>query len=377
MSWPDARSRAERGGTARTERSKLAFGCVLLSLCLATVVAGAEVFARLKGFRPWTPSEDKPVRVEPGGTLGRPDPILGSAYLPGRFVVTLPDGYSFRVTHRENGLRISRPLSEYDQGGARPAIWILGCSYTHGWSLNDEETYPWLVQERLPAYEVLNFGVGGYGTLQSFLQFREALERGPAPKVAVLAYASFHDARNTLNRYRMKGITLTGERGGLRLPCARIDPDGGLGIFSVDADHYRPWPLQGRLAFVHLLEESANRRELQRTRSHSVSKAIVVELKKLADRHGAALVVAGIFRSPETADMLRFARGEGIESVDISVRDAPEFQNQPHDAHPNARANRRFAERLTAFLEERVLTSPDRAGVAASRDSAATRAERP
>lgn len=343
-----------------TPMKKLAFSLVLFTLCLAAVVAGAEIFARLKGFRPWTPSLDQPMRVEPGGNLGRPHPTLGQAYLPGRFVVTLADGYSFRVTHRENGLRITRPLAAYDDGVSRSQLWILGCSYTHGWSLNDEETYPWLLQERLPDYEVVNFGVGGYGTLQSLLQFREALGRAPAPKVAVVAYGSFHDARNTLNRYRMKGITLTGGRASVALPCARIGTGGALEIFSVEADHYRPWPLQSRLAFVHFLEESANRRELLRLRSHDVSKAIITEFKRTADRHGITLVVAGIFRSPETADMLRYARSEGIERVDISVRDAPEFQNLPHDAHPNARANRRFADRLAAFLGERVLSGTER-----------------
>lgn len=340
--------------TRLTTRKRLAFSLLLVAGCLATIVAGAEIFARLKGFKPWTPSQDRPLRVQPGGRFGTPDASLGSAYLPGQFVVTLADGYSFRMTHGADGLRITRPLSSGDDTTSRSPLWIFGCSYTHGWALNDEETYPWLLQERLPDYEVVNFGVGGYGTLQSLIQFREALEKRPAPKLAVLAYGSFHDARNTLNRYRMKGVTLPAGRTSVRLPCARLGQDGGLEIFAVEADYYRPWPLQGYLAFVHFLEESANRRELLRVRSHAISKAIVDEFKRLADRHGTRLVVAGIFRSPDTTDMLRYARSEGIDSVDISVRDTPEFQNLPHDAHPNALANRRFAERLAAFLSERL-----------------------
>jgi hypothetical protein len=173
--------------------------------------------------------------------------------------------------------------------------------------------------------------------------------------VVVLAYGSFHDARNTLNRYRMKGVALPPGQARVRLPCARLDANGRLETFTVDADSYRPWPLQRYLAFVNFLEESANRRELLRVRSHTIAKAIVDEFRALADRHGARFVLAGIFRSPDTADMLRYARSEGIGSVDISVRDAPEFQNLPHDAHPNALANRRFAERLARFLEVDVL----------------------
>jgi hypothetical protein len=345
---------AGHGGPRLTTRRRLAFSLLVFSGSLATIVAGAEAFARLKGFRPWAPSQDRPMRVQPAGGFGTPDADLGHAYLPGQFTVTLADGYSFRMTQGEDGLRITRPLSGRHDAPSRGALWIFGCSYTHGWSLDDEETYPWLVQERLADYDVVNFGVGGYGTLQSLLQFRRALEKRPAPKAAVLAYGSFHDARNTLNRYRMKGVTPPTGRTSVRLPCARLGGDGALEIFAVDADHYRPWPLQRYLAFVHFLEESANRRELLRVRSHLVAKAIVDEFKRLADRHGTRLVLAGIFRSPDTTDMLRYARSEGIDSVDISVRDTPEFQNLPHDAHPNALANRRFAERLSAFLGEKL-----------------------
>ena len=340
-----------------TAGRRLAFGCVLFTLCLVVVAAGAEIMARLKGFTPWTPSQDAPLRIEPEGTFGVRHPILGNAYAPGRFVITLADGYSFRVTHGADGLRITRPLAEGD-GAARSGLWIFGCSYTHGWSLDDELTYPWLVQQMLPDYDVVNFGVGGYGTLQSLLQFREALASRPPPKVAVIAYGTFHDARNTLSRYRTKGITLTDESAKVPLPCARLGPDGALEIFSVEADYYRPWPFQNRFAFVHLLEEQANRRELQQLRSGRVSQAIVAEFARLAGLHGTTVVVAGIQRGAEA--MLQFAQRIGIEATDISVRDVPELKNLPHDNHPNALANQRYAERLVAFLRQRGLDQPGR-----------------
>jgi hypothetical protein len=353
---PD-RARADASAQPPTAGRRLAFVGATVMLCLAVVAAGAELMARLKGFEPWTPSRDPELRVEPR-SLGVRHPVLGSVYAPGRFVVTLADGYSFRVTHDGDGHRITRPLAAGSDRAGKVPFWIFGCSYTHGWSLDDEDTYPWLVQEQLPGYDVVNFGVGGYGTVHSLLQFREALASRPAPRVAVIAYGSFHDARNTLNRYRTKGITVTDESASVPLPCARLGPDGALEIFTVQADHYRPWPLQGSLAFVNMLEEQANRRELQRLRGGRVSQAIVAEFARLAALHGTTVVVAGIQRNPETREMLQYARRIGIESTDISVRDAPEFQNLPHDAHPNALANRRFAEKLVSFLRDRGLDRP-------------------
>ena len=349
----DETERRERQQAARRSLSKsktVAFSFSLLAFSTAVVVAGGEGLARLKGFKPWTPHQAPTLRVEPGGALGATDPALGHRYLPGRFVVTLADGYSFRVTHLENTLRITRPLSAYGQPRPLGQVWIFGCSFTHGWALNDEETYPWLIQEQLPAHDVVNFGVGGYGTLHSLIQFREALRKGPPPRIAVLSYASFHDTRNTLNRDRLKALVPGVPKGHLALvPSGRIGPDGGLETFMADAD-YRAWPLQRHLAFVHLLEERFNRREQVRVESHRISRSIVAEFRKLADQRGARLVVAGIFRDRDTKAMLDHAASEGMESVDISVLNVAQFKSLPHDRHPNARANRRFAARLAAQL---------------------------
>jgi hypothetical protein len=100
-------------------------------------------------------------------------------------VVTLPGGYSFTVTHFPSKLRITHPLATYTDRRSKPEIWIMGCSFTHGWSLNDQDTYPWLLQARLPQYVVVNYGVEGYGTLHALLQLREALTTQPPSRGGV------------------------------------------------------------------------------------------------------------------------------------------------------------------------------------------------
>jgi hypothetical protein len=112
-------------------------------------LAAAEVLARFMGIQPWT-NADLGIRVSPGGRLFTPHPTRGYTQLPGSFVVTLRDGYSFTLTHLPSGLRITHPLWTYTHTRSKPEIWIFGCSFTHGWSLQDHETYPWLLQTRLP-----------------------------------------------------------------------------------------------------------------------------------------------------------------------------------------------------------------------------------
>src|ERR1700730_18708848 len=123
--------------------------------------------------------------------------------MPGEFKVTLADSYSFEATNLDNTLRATGP-SDAHPAEAGKAIWIFGDSVTYGWSVNDQDTYCWLLQKTFRDHQIVNFGVNGYGTLQSLIQFREALKNRNPPKAVILAYASWQDVRNTFIRGRRK-----------------------------------------------------------------------------------------------------------------------------------------------------------------------------
>jgi hypothetical protein len=135
-------------------------------------VGSAEIVLRVAGYKPWQ-IENVDVAVEPKGNFFTKDAELGYKHLPGKFKVTLNGNYSFKATHLNNSLRVTHPLNTYNQSSKKPEIWIFGCSFTYGWSLNDSETYPWLMQEKLPNYEIVNFGVNGVYSIQRSTQTRK------------------------------------------------------------------------------------------------------------------------------------------------------------------------------------------------------------
>src|SRR5260370_4171557 len=186
-----------------TRRKKVIFYLVFFTLFLLVFIPAAEMLARVTGHRPWVVNELR-VKVEPGGRLYTPHPTLGYAPLPGQFKVTIDDSYVFKFTNLSNALRVTHPLNTYPVQSGRNEIWILGDSITYGWSVNDEEAFPWLLQADLPNFEVVNFAAMGYGTLQSLIQLREALQLRNKPKLVILNYASWHDVRNTFIRDRRK-----------------------------------------------------------------------------------------------------------------------------------------------------------------------------
>ena len=324
------------------------FYCVIVIVIFTFV---AEKTLRVLGYRPWKPWT-RNVRVEPGGKYFTKDPLLGYTQLPGKFKVTVDDKYIFNATHLASTLRITHPLPSYDNISLKPEIWIFGCSFTYGWRLNDKETYPWILQEYLPNYEVVNFGVVGYGTLQALIQFKEAIKK-KKPYLAIIAYASLHDERNTFLRKRMKIVAAYNKLGPLIQPYARLDYNNRL-CFGVATAEYPEFPLMRHLSLVRWIEEKYDDIEDLFYRSHEVSKAIIKEISILCKEDNVELIVAGIVSDPKTMDMLNYCKSQGILTTDMAV-DYSIDRNRLLDWHPSAVANKQIAEKLYIFLRNNVL----------------------
>lgn len=334
------------GGTKLTGRKKALFvgaSALIVAVVLAFVSEGV---LRLVGVKPWNATK-KTTRVEPGGRLFEANPTLGYTHIPGAYTVTLADGYSFHVTNLPNTLRVTHPIETYDSTSNQDGIWIFGCSFTYGWAINDDDTYAWLLQKDFPDYDVVNFGCSGYGTLHSLIQFREALATHKPPRVVVLAYASFHDARNTFLRKRRKNVAPWNSLGPLVQPYASLDHDGKLVIKMADVE-YREFPLMRHSSLAHFIEMTYNNFEAVRTPSRRITEAIIGEMLALCKANDIPMVFAFIDGKPY---MMDYARKLGLPTVDMSVdMKVPENTNTPHDGHPSALAHRHYAETLEPVL---------------------------
>ncbi|NND71799.1 MAG: SGNH/GDSL hydrolase family protein [Rhodothermales bacterium] len=322
---------------------------------LGTAVVGLlimEIAVRLLGYSPWNPDTRVKIAVDPGGSLTQTDSLLGYRHLPGSYHIILPTGLEFDITHDEKSLRVTRPTDSYLEDQLRPELWIFGGSFTHGWSLNDHETFPWLVQEDVPDYNVINFGVGGYGTIQALLRIEDLLEQHRQPAVIVLAYSSLHDERNTFMRSRRKEVSAWNHLGSMRQPVAVLDDDGILSIKYEDV-RYRAVPLTRYLAVSHVLDLAINKVEHRFVDSHEITRNILDRILKLAEAQEIPVVLAHIYTGPMSDSLMSWARDLGFSVVDISVDLRDEgMSNRPYDAHPSALANKHYSSTLLQHLKE-------------------------
>ena len=148
------------------------------------------------------------------------DPILGWSIRPNAQATIEGQHY----TANSSGIRA---LREYplERVSGLTRIATFGPSFTHGDEVSDKETWQVQMEQTSPNLEVMNWGVGGYGTDQAFLRYRL---QGQAyqPDIVIIGFEENNLNRN-VNRFRPffhqdTGIPLTkpvfvAESEGLRL----------------------------------------------------------------------------------------------------------------------------------------------------------------
>jgi hypothetical protein len=70
-----------------------------------------------------------------------------------------PEYNSTSITYQCNSYGYRTP--EFDFTSSTPSIFCLGCSFTYGIGVRQEETWPALIQQRFPEYDVHNLGSAG------------------------------------------------------------------------------------------------------------------------------------------------------------------------------------------------------------------------
>jgi len=268
----------------------------------------------------------------------RAHPIVGWTLTPNRQVeVGFRPGVIQNIDAQGNR---HIPHAPPDLSAKRLAIY--GCSFTYGTGLADAETYPALLQEALPSVRVINKGVGGHGSVQALLRFRADL-LDQQVDAAVFGMISDHRYRNLPHPYRMKAhLSPDWHRIGVeQVPHARLDRSGKIEI--VFTPTWQPCVLRNDFA-VFLPDEHV---------FDLVTIGVFQEILALADAHRVPVLIALLDQIDPQFNQLMIQTFCAAHDVSTPYEAAYHFQ--PDDLHPNALANRCFAERLLPIVEKALI----------------------
>jgi hypothetical protein len=272
----------------------------------------------------------------------KPHPRYGVVHWPGLHEFTIHYGErqrSFRMNINEDGYRIARPTTVPVADGGE--IWIFGCSWTLGWGVEDEETTPWLIQERFPGYNVRSFGVGMQGTTLGYMQMQDAL-RSARPAAAVFNYNPFHWQRNVASPRFLRAHMPVGRwTGDIMYPKAGLRMEGE--IYTRLVRMLDP----GTAAADELIVNIDIYYEILVTRRLF---AAIADMMRAVDRPLIVVVQSG--KGAMGDPVAQEAASRGAILCDAAIELTPETTLQPFDLHPNGAAHRHFADRLTPTLRQ-------------------------
>ena len=368
---------------------KALFGLIWIVSALVLVFILTETALRIAGKTPRTPPRHN-VKIDPPGSIFKADSVLGYVNRPGQFKITLNDQLTFEATHDSLGYRVNDSWNKPDLSGikhesfpfsrgngnvldksshiksskiedfiSQKEIWILGGSFTYGWGVNDNETFPALLG--LP--KVRNFGVGGYGTLQTLLQLQGEIRRiqnslePKLPKTVVLAYASFHDQRNTCNNFWLNAIAPHNVLKGLRFPYARFSARAESELkYGYQESGYPGLPGAGYSAFINSIQQIRDSWQEDKLRSPEVTRILIQEIIDLCDHNDINFVLMGLEGDEATLEMLYYFQEKGVNTVSIILSaNMPENYLQPIDPHPSVTGQQWYAKNLKEYLSNRHL----------------------
>jgi len=140
-----------------------------------------------------------------------PHPKYGWILEPGASYANQMPETTVRVTYNTEGWRDLERSFENPQGKLR--VLVLGDSFMEGYSVDLEDAFhrhlERLLRGRNIDVEVINLGVGGYGTLQEYLVYHD-VGRRYRPDLVLLGFLTFNDLRN--NSLELETISMGAER---------------------------------------------------------------------------------------------------------------------------------------------------------------------
>jgi lysophospholipase L1-like esterase len=146
----------------------------------------------------------------------------------------------------DHGLRRNNAASKVETG----AVLAVGDSFTEGWEVEDEESWPAQLERRIKR-TVLNAGVGGYGTDQVVLRAEQLLPI-LKPKTLIVGFLSFDIYRAGHTHFGSPKPYFTIENDALKYhPPALLKPRRERGTFT--AISYGVRDALGHLAVVDYL----------------------------------------------------------------------------------------------------------------------------
>jgi hypothetical protein len=332
----------------RTRWPRRAFFSIL-TICTYTliVLVLTESGLRFLGFKPRKASNP---RHTPAASM--PDDKLGWINRPGTYLSTEAGEVpmTFLADHSRRSWTASSKTEQ------RAEVLVVGCSFTQGFGVTDEETFSYLLNARYPRLMFHNFGTGGYGTYQSLLRIRQNLTHIDGANIPLVIYGfiDIHMQRNVAVANWVRSLSSTRDQY-IVPPHVRLGK-GGLEYYGSETISF--WPLEDHSALIALLANVVLELRLRRHGPQfGATTALIKQMNQFVLAQHKRFLIVLLNRPPQ--GLVPFLESERIDYVNC---DNPAFDKIPSkfrlggNGHPNAPQNALWASCIGKSIDQELPT---------------------
>lgn len=279
---------------------------------------------------------------------------LGFALGDGTYSVSVNGAPSYTATHID-GKRITRKNNVND---SLPDVFIMGCSFTYGMGVDDSISFPYQLQSAFDQLTIQNFGVPGFGNVQSLLQLEKEITAGNLPELVIVNFCDFHHERNSMTpRFRnslVMGYQRSNDEATSELSKSQFPFVENGDVKSVAFKQlYSNWRGRETFASVNYFQTMNDERLTSNINLEQNSLNLFLRMKKLCKENDIHLLVTSLTRNSASTSFLNRLKKSGIDVFDISLDLRQKKYNQlPYDTHPNSLAHDHFSKKLTLWMQE-------------------------
>ena len=215
-------------------------------------------------------------------------------------------------------------------------IIFIGGSLTQGWAVDDKETFAFILQKKIKNYEILNFGVGGYGGYQSLLMLEKIFKDKNNIKNVFYGFIPHHEVRNVAAGSWLYLLNNFSSRGIVNVPFASLNKDGTLSRNK--PTKYFKLPFGENSSLIAKIEKKIMKlNSFNRERDKTlISLMIIQEMNDLSKKNNSdfSVIFLDKFKDNRAKKYQKFFKEKKISSFECLVPQGEKFI-VPGDGHPN------------------------------------------
>lgn len=230
-------------------------------------------------------------------------------------------------------------------------VLFVGGSFVQGQGVNDKETFAYRINQKFPTLRVRNFGVGAYGTYQSYLFMKKYFDvNGATEHTSLTIYGLIEDhfRRNLTPSSWVR--QLRSLKGGFIVPPHVRSRDGDFEFRDARFENY--WPLETKSALVTLLHHSylTLRYTDNRNGQFIVMEMLLRKIRDLAASNGSKLLVVYLHGMRDAPEFQQAVKRSGVEYIDCEFPELFATGHRLARGHPDSVIHNAYADCIANWM---------------------------